>query len=346
MSHQQIKEDIKNNNIKSIYVLYGEESYLVEESVKKLKQHLVTEDFESLNFLTIEGKEIIVDKLIDACETLPFMADKKLVYVKNFDALQGKKKSLTETEEALLINYIANVPETTCLVFYGLTSVDSRKKLLKEMSKHGSVLNFEKLKENELNKWITGRFKKLNKVIEQKEVIFMMNYIDYLGKNAQQNLFDVDNEIEKIASFMGDEKTVLQKHIEGVSVFKFQNDIFKLLDAIGNRNLSEALQRLNHILDDGEATIRLMVTLSNQITNILSAKLLLEEGYTPKMIATKLGLHPFVAGKAASQSSGYTVNRLRELLNHFLKMDVMIKTGKINDRIALELLIVEICNRR
>jgi len=345
MGHQQIMEDIKTNSVKSIYVLYGEENYLVEEAVKKLKQYLVSPDFESLNFLSIEGKDVAIDRLIDACETLPFMAEKRLVTVKGFEALQGKKKTLSEADEATLVDYIGKIPESTCLLFYGLTSVDSRKKLLKEAAKYGRALNFEKLKENELGKWITARFKKHKKDIQQKEISFMLNHLDYLGKNAEQNLFDVENEIEKIIAYMGDESLVQQKHIEGVSVFKFQNDIFKLMDAIGNRNLPEALQRLNHILDEGEAAMRLMVTLSNQITNVLSAKLLIEEGYNPKMIATKLGLHPFVAGKAATQSAGYSVRRLRELLNHFLSMDVMIKSGKINDRIALELLVVEICKK-
>jgi len=88
-----------------------------------------------------------------------------------------------------------------------------------------------------------------------------------------------------------------------------------------------------------------MVTLSNQVKNILSAKLLLEEGYNSKMIASKIGIHPFVAQKCADQSRHYTIRQLKELLNHFLEMDHMIKSGKINDRLALELLIVEMCRK-
>ncbi len=345
MSYQQIVGDIKNDGLKRIYILFGEEGYLIEEAVKKLKQQLISPDFESLNFLSIEGKELEVDRLIDACETLPFMADKKLILVKSFDGLQSKKKVISDDDEAALIDYVGRIPDFTCLVFYGLSSVDARKKLVKEVAKHGSVLNFERLKENELSKWIAGKFKGHKKEAQQKEIAYMMNHLDYLGKNAGQNLFDIENEIEKIVGYMGEESLLLQRHIEGVSVFKYQNDIFKLMDAIAGRNLPEALERLNHILDEGEAPIRLMVTLSNQIKNVLSAKLLLEEGYNPKMIASKLGLHPFVASKAAAQSSGYSVKRLRELLNQFLNMDVMMKSGRIKDRIALELIVVEICHK-
>ncbi len=343
MSYQQIIEDIKGNDVKKIYIMYGEEGYLMEEAVKRLKQQLISPDFESLNFLAIEGKELEVDRLIDACETLPFMAERKLVVVKAFEGLQGKKKTISDAAEAALIDYIGKIPDFTCLVFYGLSSVDSRKKLVKEATKQGRTLNFERLKENELSKWISGKFKDHKKEAQQKEIAYMINHLDYLGKNAGQNLFDIENEIEKIIGYMGEEGLLKQQHIEGVSIFRYQNDIFKLMDAIAGRNLSEALERLNHMLDEGEVAIRLMVTLSNQIKNVLSAKLLLEEGYNPKMIASKLGLHPFVASKAAAQSNGYTIKRLRELLNHFLNMDLMMKSGRIKDRIALELIIVEIC---
>lgn len=346
MSYKQVLDDIKGNNIERIYVLYGEEGYLMEEAVKKLKQHLVASDFESLNYSLVEGKDLSVGRLIDACETLPFMAERRLVAVKDFEGLQSKKKALSEQDEGLLIDYFSQIPSTTCLILYGLATVDSRKKLLKQASKHGKVLNFEKLKENELVKWILGKLKKRNKKMEQQEVAYFINNMDYLGKNAQQNLYDIENELDKIISYSGEEELVQRKHIEAVSVLRFQNDIFKLMDAIGGKNLSEALKRLNQIIDDGEAAVRLMFTLSNHITNILSAKLLLEEGYTTKLIASKLGLHPYVAGKAVSQSAGFTVERLRKLLNQFLVMDLMVKTGKISDRIAIELLVVEICIKK
>ncbi len=343
MSYQKIVNNIKKNEINSLYLLYGEEVYLMEETVDKLTKQLVSPEFESLNLMGFDGKDISVEGIIDACETLPFMAEKKLVLIKNFEGFQGKKKILSEEDEETLINYFGKIPDTTCLVFYGVTSIDSRRKIVKAITKYGEGVNFEKLKENELSQWISKEISNYGKKINQKELSFLVTHLDYFGKNASQTLLDITNEIKKIVYYMGEELKVEISHIEKVSVFKFQNDIFKLLDAVGQRNIQETLKRLNHLLEDGEVIIRLMVTLSNQIKNILSTKLLLEEGYNPKMIATKIGIHPYVASKCAEQSKHYTLKQLKNLLNHFLEMDYMIKTGKINDRIALELLMMEMC---
>lgn len=103
------------------------------------------------------------------------------------------------------------------------------------------------------------------------------------------------------------------------------------------------MTRLDDLLAEGEVLIRLMSTLSNQIKHILATKLLLDEGYSPKMVAAKIGIHPYTASKCAAQSKNYTIKRLRELLNLFLEMDYRIKSGKINDRVAMELLLTEMC---
>ncbi|KAB3539083.1 DNA polymerase III subunit delta [Alkaliphilus pronyensis] len=343
MSYKQLISQIKSNSLGSLYLIYGEEAYLGEDIITRIKGHLVNPDFEELNYKMLEGKDLTIDALIDACETLPFMASKKLVMVKGIEALQGKNKIISGEDEELLLDYFSRIPQETCLVFYGLGSIDSRKKLIKAIKKHGELCELAKLKEGELQSWIIKYFKKRGKTIEKKELAFMLNNLDYLGKNATQTLLDVENEMKKIISFMGEQEAVKIQHIEEVTVNRFQNDIFKLLDAIGRKDTKDALKRLNHILREGEAVLRIMATMSNQVKNILSSKLLMEDGYTSKMIASKLGIHPYVASKCVSQSNGYTEKRLKYLLVQFLEMDYMIKSGRMNDKIAMELLIIDMC---
>ncbi len=343
MSYHKLLSEVQAKQIDKLYLLYGEELYLIEEIVERIKEALITSDFESLNYFQLEGKDLTLEKLVDACETLPFMAEKKLITIKNFEAFHSKKRVLTENEEEQLMAYFNQIPDTTCLVFYGNETVDNRKKLIKAFGKAGKLIKFERLKENELNKWISDFVTAQGKKIEPREISYLINHLDYFGKNASQRLMDIVNEIKKVIAFMGEAERIKTAHIDKVSIFKYQNDIFKLLDSIGQKNLSEAMIRLDDLLAEGEALIRLMVTLSNQVKHILATKLLLEEGYSPKMIAAKIGIHPFTASKCAVQSKGYTVKRLKELLNLFLEMDYQIKSGKINDRVAMELLLAEMC---
>ncbi|GAB6084813.1 DNA polymerase III subunit delta [Alkaliphilus crotonatoxidans] len=343
MSYQQLLQAIEAKQIDKLYLLYGEEQYLIEEIVEKIKNALIAREFESLNFFQLDGKDLTLEKLIDACETLPFMAERKLIIIKDFDAFQGKKRVLSETEEEQLAAYFSKIPDSTCLVFYGHSAIDNRKKLVKALGKAGYLIKLDRLKEAELNKWILDFVKLQGKKIEPRELSYFISQLDYFGKNASQTLMDITNEIKKIIAFMGTADKIEAAHIDQISIFKFQNDIFKLLDSLGKKNLSEAMTRLDDLLAEGEVLIRLMSTLSNQIKHILATKLLLDEGYSPKMVAAKIGIHPYTASKCAAQSKNYTIKRLRELLNLFLEMDYRIKSGKINDRVAMELLLTEMC---
>ncbi|KAB3530734.1 DNA polymerase III subunit delta [Alkaliphilus serpentinus] len=342
INYQDLLKQIKANSLGGLYLIYGEEPYLMEDSVKRIIKHLISPDFIELNYTNLIGKDISVSTLIDACETLPFMADKKLVMVKDFEVLQGKKK-LSDEEEEELIKYLEGLPDTTCLVFYGLPSVDSRRKLVKAIGKYGEVVQINKLKDKELETWIIKYFQKRGKTLPQKDSMTLVSNLDYIGRNATQSLLDIENEMNKIIAYVGDKERIEMQDIEDISVFKHQSDIFKLLDAIGAKNLKEAMVGVTDILDGGETVFKLMATIVNQTKNILMVKLLMEEGYNSKMIATKIGIHPYVASKAATHSKGFTVSRLKELLNKALEMEYMIKSGKINDRLAFEILIMELC---
>jgi len=343
MNYKELMNSIKKNEIKNIYLFYGDEAYLVNNALEKLKKTLVDPSFEQLNFTILEGKEINAEKIVDACETLPFMAEKKLVYVKGSDIFQGKSKTFSEEQEKYIIDYIKQIPDSTTVVFYGATSVDTRRKIVKEIKKHGELVEFSKLSEDEFNKWLKKLFKSYNKSIETKEIAILKNHLDYLGRNASQNLLDVENQIKKVIAFMGEKIELEDIHIEKILSSSFQNDIFKLLDSIEKRNSADSIKRLNYILEDGEPILKILTTLGNQIKNILSAKLLLEEGYSSKMIASKLSIHPFVASKCASQGKQFTIVKLKKLLNRFLEADIMIKTGKMDEKIIIEMLVMEMC---
>ncbi|SNT15235.1 DNA polymerase III, delta subunit [Anaerovirgula multivorans] len=343
MNYKEAIDQLKANKIQKVYLLYGVEIYLRNRFIKQLKNTVVNSDFEELNFYSMEGKDCTLERLIDTCETLPFMGERKLVLVNDFEVFQSKRKYISDEEEKSLIAYIEKIPDTTCLVFYGSTSVDSRKKIVKEIQKHGQAIEFQKLNAKDFKQWIVGRMKVYDKKIASAEIDYFFENVDYIGKNATQSLLDIDNELKKIISFIGDRDSVTLEDLQNIFSSSFQNDIFKLLDAIEKQQISEAMKRLSTMVHQGEPIMKIAATLGNHVRNLLKVKLLLEEGYSTKIIASKIGIHPFVASKCANQARGFTTQELERLLTQFLKMDVAIKSGKMKDYIAIELFILEIC---
>ena len=116
MNYKDIIKSINNNDLKNMYLFYGREFYLIENSINAFKNTL-NESMLDFNLDIIDGQEIILDQVISSIETLPFMDDRKIVIIKDFELLKGKKKNFSDSDEKYLIDYLDNIPESTVLVF-------------------------------------------------------------------------------------------------------------------------------------------------------------------------------------------------------------------------------------
>jgi len=345
MSYKEVAEDIKNNDLSKLYLFHGDESYLINHYIKEIKNKYISMDFEELNYVQMDEKDFSPDKLINSLETLPFMSDKKLVIVKNSDLFAGKRKSLGEDDEEKLIKYLSNIPDSASLIFVALDSVDARKKIYKEIKKNGKVISFDKLQSGELKKWIEKALKNYSKTMDISDITYFTEILNYFDKNGNQDLYNIENEIKKLVSFVGERSIIKKEDIDAIFVSTSQNNIFKLLDEIEKKNVTKAINILNELINEGEPIIRILSVLSNQIRNLLKTKLLLAQGYSSKLIAQELKIHPFVAGKSVDQSRKFEEKRLRALINASLEFDVMIKLSRIKQQIAAELLIIEMCRK-
>ena len=129
-----IDNDIKTGQFKQIYLLYGEEQYLIRQYRDKLKKAMVAEG-DTMNFSSFEGNDINQKEIIDLAETLPFFADRRMILIEDSGLF---KKSAEE-----LADYMASVPETTCFVFVE-KEIDKKTKMYKAVNKIGSVVEFKR----------------------------------------------------------------------------------------------------------------------------------------------------------------------------------------------------------
>ena len=202
MNYKDIINDIKNRNIKNTYLFYGKEYYLIENAIKEIKLTL-NDGMIDFNLDIIDGREIALDQLISSIETLPFMDDRKIVILKDFELLKGKKKNFSDEDEKYFTEYIDNIPQTTTLVFIVYGDIDKRKSLVKKISKNGIVFNCDKLSDMDLFKWVKKKFDNKNVLIDNAQIMYFINQEGYLDKSSEKTLSDLENEINKISSFVG-----------------------------------------------------------------------------------------------------------------------------------------------
>jgi DNA polymerase-3 subunit delta len=334
MSIDALKLDIKKRELRTLYLFYGREEYLKKYYLDAMEQILLKDGFKEFNRVVMEGR-VDLRNLADNCETLPMFSEKKLVIVKNSglfkagarDAKRGKGKP----DQDALLACLQNIPRHICLVFYE-EEIDKRLKTVDIFKKNGLIVEFAYLKPAELVNWVSREFKSRGKSIDSRTASFLVD-------SCEQGMNEILNEINKLALFIGERDRVTGEDVEKVCTKSVKSRIFDLTDAISGKRSTQAMRILNELMVMKEPLPRILFMITRQFRQILEMKLMTEKGLSPGEAASKLGIMPYVAGKVLKQAKSFSVEELKAAMKKCLDLDEAVKTGKMNDRIATEILI-------
>ena len=319
-----IDNDIKMGQLKNVYLLYGTEDYLKRQYRDKLKHALVEPD-DSMNFSAYEGKDINPKELIDLSETLPFFKEKRMILVENSGFFKNSCDDLAE--------YMSQVPGSTCFVFVE-EEVDKRSKLFKAASRAGSAVEFETPKEDMLIRWILGRIQREGKKITQS---VMQLFLSKTGSDME----NIDKELEKLICYTLDKTEISAADVEAICTGQTENKIFEMIDAISAKNQKKALDLYYDLLALKEAPMRILFLIARQFQNLLLIKSMSAKGYPAVSIAKTAGMPSFAVQKNLRQAGAFKINQLKEAIEDCGQAEEDVKTGRMADQLAVELLIVK-----
>lgn len=319
-----IDNDIKMGQLKNVYLLYGTEDYLKRQYRDKLKHALVEPD-DTMNFSAYEGKDINPKELIDLSETLPFFKEKRMILVENSGFFKNSCDDLAE--------YMSQVPESTCFVFVE-EEVDKRSKLFKAASRAGSAVEFETPKEDMLVRWILGRIQREGKKITQS---VMQLFLSKTGSDME----NIDKELEKLICYTLDKTEISAADVEAICTGQTENKIFEMIDAISARNQKKALDLYYDLLALKETPMRILFLIARQFQNLLLIKSMSAKGYPAVSIAKTAGMPSFAVQKNLRQAGAFKINQLKDAIEDCGQAEEDVKTGRMADQLAVELLIVK-----
>jgi DNA polymerase-3 subunit delta len=328
------------------YLLYGADEFSRQEALAQMKRKLGDPTTASLNTTLLDGRSLTLADLQAACDTVPFLADKRLVIVEGLAARWERRqpgegvepkpltKSDRELEEALQ-GYLGQLPASTRLVFVD-DEVSASNPLLRLAKIHsGYVKEFPPRRGRELHAWIAERVKQKGGRITNEAVAALAVFVG-------ENLRLLDQEIEKLLTYAGPGRDLQKADVEALVPYAREARIFDLVDAIGQRQRETALRLLHQMLDDGTAPAYLMVMFARQFRLLLQGRELLDGGAGKEAIVAALKLHPFVADKVLLQARNFTLEHLERIYRRLLDADVAMKTGRAEETVALDLLVVEL----
>lgn len=325
----ELRKEIKSKNFKRSYLFYGDENYLVKLYEAELTEALLSVEAKMMNMDVFEGKEVSVAEIIDAADTLPFMSDYRLVICKNTMLFVSGKKDESEK----MANFINEVPETTVLLF-SEPEVDKRGRLYKKLAEHGRAVEFKSPTEKELIDWICRTIKKAGKEIPP-------DCAAHLLKTVPDDMDSVMSEMEKLISYKADAREIKTSDIDEVCTKSLETRIFDLVDAVGARRADTALDIFSNLMLMKESPVMVISMIARQFRLLLQCKYLANKGMGEPDITRTLGQRSFVVKGILKQCANFTVGQLYSAFTDCLEADVSIKTGKISDRLAVEMLILK-----
>jgi len=332
-----------------LYILLGQDDYSLSESLEEIKRGIGNQALLAANTTTLDGQQITLDQLRTVCETLPFLAERRLVIVKGLlerfepRGKSSRRKKITrvtnhQDEYKSLGAYISQLPDSTILVLIG-NRVTSKNPLFSELSAKAKVKSFPLLRGTKLRQWIQKH------VMEEGGTI-SAQAIDLLAKLVGGNLWIMTNEINKLTLFTSGRR-IEEGDVKMVVSYAQQASVFAMVDAILEFKVGLAEQSLHQLLQRGASSAYLLVMLSRQVRMIVRVKELRNQRKSEMEIQERLGLtSEFALRKTLEQANRYSLARLKEVYHRLLDADLSIKTGRYDAELALNILIAELCQRR
>ncbi len=331
MGYREVFAKINAGTVEGILIFHGPEEYVKDRTMEALKAKLVSPGMEDLNYLLLEGERANAAEIRRSAETLPFMAEKRLIVVRDYAMLTSSSRgsgldSRAEAEE--LERLTARFSPTSVLVFLMRAGLDTTKAAYKQLIKVADVVEFARLGEDELLTQIAKMCRRNDCAVSREDARFLIQY-------AGNDLEVLSHEVDKACAHAGPGSNLTRADIEAVCIQTQEYKVFSFLDNLFAGQGAEAMRKLRPLLQEGEG-VGSMLSLVERQARLMAAVKAQGKGADMRVLAQNLGVAGFAldaAGRAAARWSGTAI---AEVVARCARADARIKQGLASDETAVE----------
>ena len=330
--YRTFKTELSGGTIRPLYLFWGEEDYLREYYLGKLREACLAGGLEEFNYFRLDGKAADAVSISEAVEALPVFAERKFVEVRDFDFY---KAAASERDGIDVL--LADLPDYCCLVFVFSDPAfkpDGRMKIHRHFKEAGLSVEFGKQEQSDLLAWIRRRCQALDKDIDRQT----SEYLIFLCGSLMTGLA---GEIEKIAAYAKGE-TITRGDIDAVGTPVLDAVVWRFTDALGERNLDGAASIMGELLLMRESPILILAATGKKLRQLLSARLAMDSGRGEARYLQKLwGMgHEYPAKLLLGAARRFSLDWCKEAVLSAAKADLEMKsTGRGGEEILTEFLI-------
>ncbi|HNR30256.1 MAG TPA: DNA polymerase III subunit delta [Candidatus Hydrogenedentes bacterium] len=293
-----------------------------QQAADRIVEAFIDPSLRDLAYALYYGDEADPAGVVLEAQTLPFLADRRVVEVRNADVYE------TETRGKAIHAYLASPNETTVLILVA-SRIDRRLKFFKACQKAGEIIECPELSEREVHAWVGERMDTLGKRIDGDAV-------SELVRRAGTRLGDVNNAIQVVADYVGGKGRVTQEDVAGACADVAEEEIWALTDAIAASEVGKAVTALRKLLAFGKAPDEIMGTI-NWLVKMTYGVLVPESGQK---------VHAFVADKVRKLGDKFGRAKTQDAFKLCTSTHFMMRSTGVDPELALELLVIKLAAPR
>lgn len=333
---------LKKSDVSPVYLFYGMEDYLKDETVTRLENILIEPDMHDLNYSVfhlpsknekqfespagIMEKNVVLENALSSADSLPFISVKKMVVIKNIH-------KLLESQDELLKKYIEKPHLSTCLVLVGGDKLPKRE-IFRKIEKLYPTVNFYNLFGTQICLWIIEYAKNFDKIISSdgpEEIL----------KITGNNLFDIKNELDKLILYVGNNSEIEMNDIECCCGHFRENTVFELMPALAEKQTETAIKILANLFNSGEDEYMILSQVADRYRKYLKFNELTESGVDDGEAALRSGVK-FYQDKFITDARKLSISEIKISLSKILETDIKMKSGG-NSKYHIERLFFDLC---
>jgi DNA polymerase-3 subunit delta len=300
-SYDNLVSSIKSGQIGSLYLFYGEERYLLEHSLSRLRAELCPGGLDGFNYKRFDSKSFDIDEFDDAINTFPAFAERTMIEIHDFDIFKSDAKPR-------LCEIFSDLPDYVCIIFVYSTieyKPDGRQKINKEILKFANTVDFVVQNQDKLVKWIKRHFQDAGKNINTANA-------EYLAFITGGFMATLNGEIEKTAAYSKQEN-ITREDIDAVVTPVLDTVVYKLTDALVSRDSIRGLRIIDELFQMREAAHKLMYSISLKMRQLLAARICIESKIDKAVFMEMCGIrHDFQARTLLGTASKATLTKCRD----------------------------------
>jgi DNA polymerase III subunit delta len=312
----------------SLILYYGEEDYLIREALDELVEKSLEGAIRDFNYDVFYSQVDDTMRVRDAVETLPMMAQRRVVVLKECQHLRAK-------DYEVLMPVIETPVESTVFVLVA-THIDQRLKFFKKFNENGKLIKMTRPYENQIPVWV-------DKIATKNKLKLTPEANELVQRMVGTNLVDIDNELKKLGQFLGSKTVADVEDVKAVVSTLRTDTVFQLANAIGANDRSMALTCLANLLEHGESPLGILALVNRHIRILTHVRDGLNEGMSYGQLSSKVGVPSFFMKQYVEQGQKWTESKIRQTYQALTTTDRALKSSPLTPHIWLENLVLNIC---